>query len=358
MEQFTRSEYISLSMKKRKNQNRFFNWVYILFFISGFISIILLIIVNKFPDAIRIYLLYTSYRNFSILELQNILITTYGNIDLLTIILLFYWGFLVTFVIFLLSFMNIIVKPLKIIFFHNFDRILNRALTHVHSLIININNYQKKPSPAFRKQLLKQINKTHFYRFICPIEKKWYLNQNHQWFRSKAISKETRRIIFTLSNFNKALGIDLQNRSNIDLYIHPIELLESFILSVANRSNNGKFRITDLRNMNEFEILNSFAKSSSPLITRAQTTNQGDIGREPKVLRIINNIIQSPIIKYALSFSSIATIIMLIGVIIFKIEASQAFLTWFTVSFGSISISVILELIQQLRISKTKENTN
>lgn len=38
--------------------------------------------------------------------------------------------------------------------------------------------------------------------------------------------------------------------------------------------------------------------------------------------------------------SAVAAGVMVLGTVLFKITPSQAFLTWFTVSFGSLTISV------------------
>jgi hypothetical protein len=43
---------------------------------------------------------------------------------------------------------------------------------------------------------------------------------------------------------------------------------------------------------------------------------------------------------YASVISVIAGVIMLIGYYLFEIDASQAFITWFTVTFGVLSITV------------------
>jgi hypothetical protein len=51
-------------------------------------------------------------------------------------------------------------------------------------------------------------------------------------------------------------------------------------------------------------------------------------------------IVDFPIIRNALYVSGITAFVMTVGVFIFKIDTGQAFLTWFTVTFGSLTISV------------------
>ena len=92
------------------------------------------------------------------------------------------------------------------------------------------------------------------------------------------------------------------------------------------------------QDISDYQLLNSFAKKSHPIITKSILSEKHK--KERKSLVWLRQLYQSIIIRFALAISVSAAFIMLLGVILFDIDSSQAFLTWFTVTFGSLTLSI------------------
>jgi len=133
-----------------------------------------------------------------------------------------------------------------------------------------------------------------------------------------------------------------ERESDLTVFLPSLETLETFFLSVVNRTNEKGFKIVGIEKEfgdSELDILSSFSRTVRPILTRSRLYELPE-RKEPKIISWTRQIWQTELVTYATMISGIAAAVMLFGVSIFKVDASQAFLTWFGVTFGSLSISI------------------
>lgn len=309
------------------------------------------------PEASQNYLLETGVFNFSVNELENILISSSGNTNLLPLLLAIYWGYFIFVFFGITALFSMSFVAFTTIMNTSVDKSLNSVLFDVCVLSDNLMNYTQHPNLFAQLKLQLSLLTIDIYSFISPIDREWYEEERHQWLSISTFSKETKSILFALSKFKNALRTDLKNKAELSDYLPLIAYIELFLLSIANRTSKGKYEIIDLdKNINEFEILHSFASSARPIILRSNRSKQKS-KEELKLIVLLKQVVQSSVVKFALSISGTAAAVMLLGVLLFKLEAPQAFLTWFTVTFGSLSISVGAATFQQIGKSASKQQT-
>jgi hypothetical protein len=363
MKHITKSDYIN-SLKKR---HAFRIRAVLGTIIIGIICFIgiesLYVLVNEnsilaIPESARNYLLHTIFLYFSAPELRIILISATGNSTLLPLLLAIYWGYYFLGVLgsLALLFVSFFI-PFRMTFNTLRRKPRSEIMFNLHWLLENARDYVKYPTILMRFRLQQVLSNTDLYSYISPIEKEWYDLRKYQWFSSSAISTEARSILFTLTKFNKALNVDLKNAIDISPYLPLLEYLEAYLFSLVNRSNKSKLKIIDLdNNKKEYDILLSFSRSARPIIIRSLCSKR--IRKKEREFSLtLKRILQSTVVKFALSISGIAAVVMLIGVLLFRLEAAQAFLTWFTVTFGSLTISVGTESFRQIGKNKKKQQT-
>jgi hypothetical protein len=352
MRRITKSDYINLIKKKRLVSRRI-TFSLNLTSIISVIGLLLIYIVVKgsllfIPELARVYLLKISPLDFSGHELEKILSIT-GDTYLFSLLLCVYWIFFILALLVIPGIVNLSFTPVKRIIKKVIGKHPDETLLSVHELIENIQICAQNPGIFSSLKLQNIIANTDLYSFASPITKQWYTKKRYQWFGITSIDKETREILFVLSKLTEALNRDLNNAVDLSHYLPVLALFELFLFSIVHRINKGKLEITDfnLGYKNEFELLRTFSSSARPIIIKAFHSSQKSPKKSNRIfsaiVRIfstIRRIFQSFVVRSALSISGIAVVVMLIGVFLFKLDTSQAFFTWFTVTFSSLSISI------------------
>jgi hypothetical protein len=293
----------------------------------------------QLPGSISSYLLDTSFRKFSARTFHALLLTALGNDKLYPYLLFVYWGtitsyFLITLwmIISLFVISPGIISPESPRTGRTILKLL--AVKHLaeHTTFMMIR----------RIKLRLILNSVDLTKQVSPIRSRWYRVETYRWFEARSLPATDRAIIFAVGRFHKAILSYLREKKDIDVFIYPIErLLEFFFVSGALSEGFEPVTQTGLifGGSSQKTILMDFARRARPLIIEAQRL---DLMEKPPlpIVAWLRRILFSQHIKLAGGFSVVAAAVMFLGVLIFKINLSQAFLTWFSVTFGSLTISI------------------
>ncbi|MEX2497488.1 MAG: hypothetical protein WD397_01270 [Wenzhouxiangellaceae bacterium] len=173
-----------------------------------------------------------------------------------------------------------------------------------------------------------------------PLKKGWYKDPVRQWLETKDIPRDKRSIIFALSAFTPTNINPPRSPENFEKVKSAIEHLHAFYLLVAvssEESLNRHFSRFDIPS--PVSCLTVFSKQTRALLIEAKRT-KADAPRQSRFTIWIKNIVFSQLVRTALIISTIGGLVMLLGVLLFKIDAKSAFLTWFSVAFGSLTLSI------------------
>lgn len=283
-------------------------------------------------------MLQTVFYSFSNDELTNILLQTSGTTASLSTLLCIYWGYHLCGVISIIAIIS--SKFVKTKF-----KAHEKGIIAIQQIREIVQDTPKTLTSKQRSRVRRAVRFGSFYEGIVPLPEDWLRKAEYQWFLHTINAHKIKTIVFTLSKIEKIfLGNVANFPKDLSNFITSLNELERFYLLLAARGDNYQFKIIDLKKSKEteFDILYNFANQIRPVILFAKNQRRS-VTKEGKKLEI-GNFIQSTwqdeTVKQAVSISGIAASIMLIGVFIFKIEITQAFLTWFTITFGSLSISV------------------
>lgn len=280
------------------------------------------------------YMLFTGPDEFDRSEFTNIVEKDFGNTDLLPLFIAVYktpYLAVIGFVIILFS------KVLLRLFIRN----LARAWLLVRKLREDIQMYFESPSRLNRFRIVRRVNQLNLYETISPIHHKWYRLPAYQWLKTEALDRKERSVVLALSRFDSTLMDAIDKGYNLSAFQEPLKILEEFFLSISNRYNfKNKKRSSSPRSItHERNVLQDFAKTFIALAVAVNSAHEPD-KKPSRIVQSAYQVINSPLVRKALMVSLIAAIVMLIGVFTFEIKANQAFLTWFTVTFGSLTLSI------------------
>jgi hypothetical protein len=186
------------------------------------------------------------------------------------------------------------------------------------------------------------ISSAGFYSLIVPLSYRWFKKPQFQWFAPAALREPERTVINALAGFPDAMCTFLRSRRKLAPFSKPLSVLEDFFFELAERTevlDESPDNPASQKQGDEKALLGRFAREVRPLLLEAHRLNA--LGRMPLVRFVwFRQIIGSHSVRYAAALSGITAVVMAIGTVLFKISPSQAFLTWFTVAFGSLTISV------------------
>jgi hypothetical protein len=154
----------------------------------------------------------------------------------------------------------------------------------------------------------------------------------------------------TVTSFDRALWLALEKRTprgDLAKLDHPLLILENFFYAVAVRVDPSLRARSDQvgsdQKLSEQELLSDFAKYAKPIaIFILARKGGGEGGKLWRLERLIRPVYRSPVVRNVSAIAMIAGVIMVLGVLIFRITPQQAFLTWFAACFGSITISMVV----------------
>ena len=308
------------------------------------ISIGLFYLVNKgqflnLTEPAKEYLFYTPFTKFSNSEFYYIA----QNMSLAIFFSIVYWVYHVSIALIIPVIYFWFVK--KIVDFIKPD--FRNMLVAADKIETIISRQLRIPSISNRAKLLIQIRFLKLHQLISPIKSNIDSFPTMQWFNISSIDKDSLILVEALIPFKKSVSKAVLSNENLLIYLDSFHLLRKFILEVAWRVDEYFINITDSKSNHkytEFELLQQFTNSAKKAI---QTTNNFETKPSFAIrqMRIVNNFLNFKIIKIAIYLSLFAGLIMIVGVLIFKIDHKSAFLNWFIVSFSFISLSTIVDFI-------------
>ncbi len=352
-------QYIDkLSTQRRRRIYGSFIFFSVCILISLFVVTVLGFIVQypswfNLNDATTSYMGKTIFYEFSLKELRNILVAESGTADQLNAMVIIYWATHIAGLYFIfLSFRFLIyLEGLK-----KSSKSYKNGLVIIADIQNKIDDYILEPSRFKKIVLTTMISVFRPCLSITPLSPFWYRRELNQWFPTKNLQEDLRDALETLNFFDGALSRAVRYEWRLVEFKNAMNLLKDFYYSVALRSDPFLKAHTNLSSSttDEFELLYKFSLAARPLI------------RDPKRPRpqkgksfslVIRNIILAPVVRNGAILAGIAGFVMTIGVFLFKIDSSQAFLTWFAVAFGSITISFgisSVSIIKQEKESKSE----
>lgn len=345
---------IHLKTLKRKKRNKYRLFLYLPIVLALFTIPCMLFIANNplkfnFPTTASSYLLNTVFFKFSSNELKTILIDATGTAQRFVILNLVYW---------LYFFAILLVFVLTQFALINTVRTVGRNLKFSGDTLLQIQKLQNQlkiyilqPSSITKLLLTVKI----FYLKPCarisPLRLNWYKRDIHHWFNSKLFDKNTRVLVHDLNRFDLVLVNSLKNPTYLSQLLKAIECLELFYYSVLLRTDNyfEKFPLSKQSDLKGIDILHNFSKHTKYYLSKSERLK---LGWKQKLINYIINIIRQPAFRQGLTIGIASALVMVVGVLIFNIESKQAFITWFTVAFGSMTISIGISTINIKRQSK------
>ena len=335
----TNREYI-MRLRKRQRFRRLFPF---LPFIGLAIDMILIAIVRAgprvgIPISASQYMLTTVFYRFSSTELSGLLSAqTSGNLSF-PLLLVIYWGY---HVIVLFS-----IIPMAIDFALRIRKRgrddFKTGLLSTWQILEALRKYLQHRTLFNRFILYSSVVSSKLFPLISPIRYRWYYRPSYQWISSSEIPHDYRSVLMAITRFENSFRYSIRHSTYLNLYIKPITLLHEFFYSVALRSDEtlGHMRTSENSGVNyEMHKLLTFARLARPIIINVAKLRRQS--KPPsKLSKLINQTLRSESFRNAFLISIISALVMFLGVLLFKINPDQAFITWFTVSFGSITISI------------------
>jgi hypothetical protein len=218
-----------------------------------------------------------------------------------------------------------------------------RTLVAILQLSKTIDQYHAGMTIRTNLQTLVHISRLSVYSSASPLARSWYKSPTYQWLFIASIANPERSIIFALSRFERAIYILVRKREDLTQLLPLLKNLEDFFLlaSMSVDKSLGRYNgpVPNDTQAKKRQLLLEFANSARPLIIKAARLSRA--GKPPARWAIwFGRLREAPHVRYAVGISLVAAGVMALGVFLFKINLSQAFLTWFTVAFGSLTISI------------------
>jgi len=221
--------------------------------------------------------------------------------------------------------------------------------------------------PSIRRRAALRLAARFFAPSTCasPVAAKWAEQPAFQWFASATLARPERDIILSLGSFKDSLIRSIAGRMPLDAYLESLSKLQEFFYLVCRRSSRHfalkqRGRASDHRLAEperEVEVLRAFAVCARPHILAASREPRKK-ERSSSLRRILSEFIGSRALQAAGALSSAAAVMMTLGVLLFGIELRQAFLTWFTATFGSFAISLGISSVASRSRAGSEDSTS
>jgi len=340
----TRDEYLRRIRRRRRGLR--LAWVTLLLVCAatawGLLRLVMAGPVVGIPAEVRAYMLQTGPFAFSSAALRRLNQASPSSAFPSTALVLLYWIYFAAGGLTggLLVFTPVIRRP----------RILRglawkRGLIGIAQVESAARCFSETRSLASKLSLLWCLHGLSLYSLISPVRKTWYRRPEHQWFQLRFLDPETRNVLSTLSRFDTSLRGAVTLGLQLDRFLEGLRALSDFFFLIASREDP-VLRATQQpvrgSHGSERDILARFARTVRPAIIEVSRVARSR-KRLFRLTSFISGIIQSSLVRSALAISTVAAGVMILGVAIFEIPKTQAFLTWFTVTFGSLTISVGVE---------------
>ncbi|MFI5089240.1 MAG: hypothetical protein ACHP7P_04190 [Terriglobales bacterium] len=280
------------------------------------------------PAPVGSYMLETGPQSFSAQHLKALVPNSSGTLKLYPILLGIYWGYFAALALaasIAPIWLLVMFRPGAVVTVLELDKALAR--------------FENRRTLSSRWGLVQAIgDASSLYASISPLKEDWFRSPRFKWLRWSALPKEERATLGALRHFMSAMKTHFMHGSDMHSFSKPLSILVEFFWSVAAKENT-RWLAGGESTRPEVDILHDFSRAARPLIIQAKTLSRP---REhlPRLRAFVGRLVQSQLVRYSLSLSVAAAVMMVFGVLAFRISPSQGFLTWFTVTFGSLTISV------------------
>lgn len=297
------------------------------------------------PEAVVKYMMDTNPPSFSSSALRDILTSSPPTSYSLDLLIFLYW------------FPFVLSVPLIATFL--FPRSLRagsllrlpswvRGLLFVARIQDAISTSQKLSSSDSKPRKVTIPTSPHLYYALSPIRQAWYTKPEHQWLGAKALDKEAFRVVTSISKMEETAQFALSNQIHLDEITKVLDLLSDFFFSVASRTEKELIPVDQSRSSQiaqERLFLLQAADILRPIILQHERHKRRD--KPPSRFTVFTSrLFRTSTFRTAFGISSVAAGVMLIGALFFDIPKDQAFLAWFTVTFGSLTISIGIQSIR------------
>jgi len=308
------------------------------------------------PAAVAEYLLKVPFWRFSASELARAIRAAEAAPSMFPLLLSIYWLFHVAFVMWALFLPVVIVKVpgAPHLFAHETNLLDLRAL---------VDGLRTLGSASWRgrKRLLRLALRTRAFLAPIPIHHDWYSHPEYQWLNPNLIDGKARAVFIALQRTDSALSQALDRKLDSATFVRPLQHLENYYFLVAARASPTWLGVEPQHDhaqrqqgpREELHELTSFARAVTPVLVAVARATRTPGDRGASLLFRVYRLLDQPLVRQAALLTGVAAVIMLIGTLLFKIRADQAFLTWFTVAFGGFTISVGITTIRSARHEKS-----
>ncbi|MGA1979100.1 MAG: hypothetical protein ABSG99_00835 [Sedimentisphaerales bacterium] len=314
------------------------------------LSIVLLILLivklrafGHIPDKAASYMLLAGPFNFSTSTLSDILISETGSAKILPALLSIYWGYSI---LCFLAFTGILVVYVKKMSETTYHRTFRRIIRLVEA----INAYHIKTNWLTRLRFTRCASLFRIYNSVSPLSHCWYKESRYQWFKPSVLPEQERSIVYALSKFEDVVRSVSFSYADCIKLLPALSALQDFMFSVARRSDpffKKRGHADHSPKGSEIGILISFQQAVRPLM-KLVTPHKAQ-SKRLLFIQWVTTVVTSRLVQYAITLSVLSAIVMFLGVFLFGIGKQQAFLTWFTATFGSLTISVSITSVLSKR---------
>jgi hypothetical protein len=204
----------------------------------------------------------------------------------------------------------------------------------IHKLLIN---QFHEPRKKVRREAIGLVKSLDLYTTISPLRENWQKKAAFRWFKQNSLSKETIRVLAALKTFRRKALYCLRNDHSLLQLADGVNELATFLYFIAVREETSYRPAQPIPTLEE---------AVTHLVKFAEALNQIQIQREPKpalfgrMRDAVRVLCASEEVRLTTLIAIAAALVAGAGCMFFRIPVTTAFLAWFSVVFGSISISL------------------
>lgn len=300
-------------------------------------------------EPVATYMKETYFYQFSTTKLATITNNSPEQKLSLSTLLFIYWSFNISALFFFIVMFFFMIR-LPIILRARRSTPFRQLFVDISRIRIAIEECSQNQTRYRRFRIIERVRRCRPAYRATPFYNAWYKKPELQWFHMTLLDHKTRGIALALDKFDTCLEAAARTNQPLEPFGKALEHLEMFCFAVARRKDH----FLKMRKQNvdcdytEFDALLEFSRAARPLILTGETKRDA----KANIMSTIGAILSNPYIRNGCAIAVVASVVMAFGVFFFKINSSQAFLAWFTVSFGSITISIGVSTVSLTRKRK------
>lgn len=343
----TRDQYFAYVNGFRRKRRRFLKWFPFaaLLLATGLFSLVHYGSRFGIGPAVRDYMLSAGPLTFSGSELRHLTETTTGHTVAAPLLSIVYW---VYFAAFALAGLVLVSTPIVLRM-----GLIKRppwasGFLETSRIVVALQQFSRSGRRIDKIRLWRAMFRSDLNYLVSPVRKNWFKHPEHQWMQPADLNRQTRSIVLTLGRFDSSLRRAVRLEACLREFLNAVETLSDFFFVVAQRSDPEFIKVKAGSSAEDAAILGRFVRVARPAIIEIARVHRERAGAA-RFFDFISDITRAPIVRGAVTISSVAAGVMILGWILFQIPKDQAFLTWFTVTFGSLTISVGVESVRRTR---------